>query len=330
MSSMTDRKYQVGKLPPAELENQILRYCGAPRPEVIVGPGIGEDAALIEWPEGALLTVSSDPIVGAEEGAGRYLVHVNANDIACKGGDPAYLVVTLIVPVSMGKAFAEKTMAEIDQVCREIGVAVVGGHTEMTDRYEKPVVMGTMIGTTSYRYSSADLAPGDGIIATKHIGLEGMAILANDRPDLLSFMSRDEISSIRSWLDEISVVPEARKIRHLAKYMHDPTEGGFLGGLSELSRLGRTGVDLYRENLPLHPLTIRASEEIGFDPLKLISSGVLLVVVSYKDVEESLRILESCGIAGTLVGRITEEKGNLEISTEEELWRVLGMAGRRI
>ncbi|WP_327078431.1 AIR synthase-related protein [Dethiosulfovibrio salsuginis] len=325
-----ENRVQLGKLPPAELESQILRYRGAIRPEVLVGPGIGEDAAIIEWPDGKLLTVSSDPIVGAKEGAGRYLVHVNANDIACKGGDPAYMVVTLIVPLSMGKGFAERTMAEIDQECRKIGVAVVGGHTEITDRYENPVVMGTMIGTTQYRYRSESLAPGDVLLATKHIGLEGMAILAHDRPDLLQSASKEELEAMCRWLEDISVLPEATAIRHLSKFMHDPTEGGFLGGLSELSRLGRIGVEVDFSSLPLDPMTVRFSRELGFDPLKLISSGVLLAVVREAEVEEALTVLAQGGIDGSVVGRIVEGPGNLEVSTEEELWRLLDMPRREI
>ncbi|PKL03087.1 MAG: hydrogenase expression protein, partial [Synergistetes bacterium HGW-Synergistetes-2] len=88
----------VGKLPPSLLEGSVFRFCGAPRPEVIIGPGIGEDAALLQLPEGKYLAVASDPIVGAREGAGKFLVHINANDIACKGGDPSFFVATLLVP----------------------------------------------------------------------------------------------------------------------------------------------------------------------------------------------------------------------------------------
>ncbi|PIE54047.1 MAG: hydrogenase expression protein [Dethiosulfovibrio peptidovorans] len=318
----------IGKLPPEELESQILRYRGASRPEVLVGPGIGEDAALIRWPDERLLTVSSDPIVGAQEGAGRYLVHVNANDIACKGGDPAYLVVTLLVPVALGRPFAEMIMAEIDEECRDLGVAVVGGHTEITDRHVNPVVMGTMIGTTEYRYCSDNMAPGDAILATKHIGLEGMAILAHDRPDLLGCLAPGEIDEICLWLDRISVIPEARAIRHLASFMHDPTEGGFMGGISELSRLGRIAVDLDVSALPVDDLTRRVADKLGFDPLKLISSGVLLAVVPQKHEDEALSILSRQGIPGTLVGRITDGPGNLTVSTEEELWRILRMETR--
>ncbi len=318
----------IGKLPPEELEHQILRYRGAHRPEVLVGSGIGEDAALIQWPDNRLLTVSSDPIVGAQEGAGRYLVHVNANDIACKGGDPAYLVVTLLVPVALGRPFAEAIMAEIDGECRKLGVAVVGGHTEITDRYTHPVIMGTMIGTTKYRYRCENMTPGDAILATKHIGLEGMAILAHDRPDLLRSLSRDEIVEVQSWLECLSVMPEAQAIRHLATFMHDPTEGGFLGGVSELSRLGRIAVDLDLSALPINDTTRRVADDLGFDPLKLISSGVLLAVVPQKHESEALSILAKQGIPGTLVGRITDGLGNLTVSTEEELWRILQMETR--
>ncbi len=315
----------VGKLPPQVLESQILQYCGAKRSDVLIGPGIGEDAALIDWPRGKLLAISSDPIVGASQGAGRYLVHVNGNDIACKGGDPSHLVVTLIVPQSYGRGYASAVMAEIDQACREIGVAVVGGHTEITDRYENPVVMGTMLGTTDYNYQADSIRPGDRLIVTKHLGLEGMSILANDRPDLLRRALTDqEIAEVATWVDAISILPEARCIRDLARFIHDPTEGGFLGGLAEISRLGKLGLRLDREALPIHSYTRKAAQALGFDPLKLISSGVLLAVVPEASCATALSRLSEAGIAASAVGEVDPE-GELTLSTDEELWRLLAL-----
>ncbi len=327
MEDLTNREGEtIGKLPPQILESQILRYRGAYRSDVLIGPGIGEDAALIDWPRGKLLAISSDPIVGAEQGAGRYLVHVNGNDIACKGGDPSHLVVTLIVPKNYGRKYASEVMAEIDQACREIGVAVIGGHTEITDRYERPVVMGTMLGTSDYNYRAESICPGDRLIATKHLGLEGMAIVANDRPDLLQPLLTDsEIAEMASWVNSISVLPDAKSIRDLARFMHDPTEGGFLGGLTEISRLGKLGIKLDQEALPVHPWTRKAAKALGFNPLKLISSGVLLALVPERACAAALSRLAAAHIPGVVVGEVTAEPCQFEISTDEELWRILAM-----
>ena len=63
-----------GKLSPEALKRNVLRYIGAVRQELLIGPAVGEDAAVIKWPEGKYMVFSSDPIVGANKGAGRLLV----------------------------------------------------------------------------------------------------------------------------------------------------------------------------------------------------------------------------------------------------------------
>ena len=142
-----EHKLPAGKLPPEALKRSVLSYVGARRPEVLIGPGVGEDASVIRWPDGKYLVFSSDPIVGADKGAGRLLVRINSNDIASKGGDPAYLAVTLVLPPALGEEGARRIMSEIDEECRAQGIAVAGGHTEFNDRYDRPVIMGALIGT---------------------------------------------------------------------------------------------------------------------------------------------------------------------------------------
>ncbi|MDD2378909.1 MULTISPECIES: AIR synthase-related protein [Aminobacterium] len=321
------RKLPVGKLPPDILEQHILQFSGASRPDVLVGPGIGEDASLIRFPEGKLLAVSSDPIVGASKGAGTFLVHINANDIACKGGDPAYFIITLIIPVEQGLPFARMIMEEIHHACKKMGIAVIGGHTELTDRYKKPVVVGTMMGQTSYLYRATDICAGDGVIMTKHVGLEGMSILAHDRPDLLKpHLSDAEIQSITSWISSISVLKEAAAVRDLARFMHDPTEGGLFGGLAEICRLSGLNLHLDMEAIPIHPLTRKVGKALGADIYHLISSGVLVVVVPEEKIETALKRLEEKQIPAALIGKIVEEgRGNCELDSKEELWRLLAL-----
>lgn len=315
----------VGKLPPGQLEGSIFRFCGASRPEVLIGPGIGEDAALIRWPDGKYVAVASDPIVGASAGAGKFLVHINANDIACKGGDPSFFVVTLLVPSRQGIPMVEALMKEIHEACLSIGAAVVGGHTELTDRYDQPVLVGTMMGPTEYVHRATDIRPGDRLILTKHAGLEGMAILASDRPDLLEpVIGSGGVREAAGWLNAISVLEEAKCLRDLARFLHDPTEGGIGGGIAEIMRLSGLGAELDYGKIPLSPLTERARQGLGFDPFHLISSGVLLAVVAPKHEEEALARLEKKGIPAASAGRFVQGPGNCPDSVAEELWSLLG------
>jgi len=317
-----------GKLSPKALERNVLRYVGAERKELLVGPAVGEDAAVIEWPGGKYLVFSSDPIVGAEKGAGRLLVRINSNDIASKGGDPAYLAVTLILPPSWGEEGAARIMREIHEECLAQGIAVAGGHTEFNDRYERPVIMGALIGTADRVLRAGDLRPGDAIIATKHIGIEGMSILASDKPELLRpFMSGSETEELLSWAEKTSVLEESRVLRDIAKFMHDPTEGGFMGGIGEISSLSGLEAKIDYSSVPVHPLTERASERLGFDPLHLIASGSLLAVVPENRTAEALERLAERGIEAALVGSMGGKLTTPVPEPTEELCRLLKMEG---
>ncbi|MDR2180301.1 MAG: AIR synthase family protein [Synergistaceae bacterium] len=318
----------VGKLPPEILKEGVLRYSGSPRAEVLVGPGLGEDAALIRWGEEPYLVAASDPVVGAIHGAGRLLVHINANDVACKGGDPAWFVVTLIIPVREGVACVRRVMEEVHSACRHLGIAVVGGHTELTDRYDHPVVVGTMMGPSRWDLRSDKIREGDVVLVTKHVGLEGMSIIAHDRPDLLAFLSEEELEEVRSWQEDLSVLKEARLLRDLARYMHDPTEGGLAGGLLEVRESCGLGIVLNDGAIPLSPLTVRAAREIGFDPLHLISSGVLVAVLPPDKVDSALRRLSDENVQAAVVGRFAAPRGECRTDHHEELWRILDIPNR--
>ena len=323
-------EYNVrGKLQPEILKDTVLRYNGAFRPEVLVGPGLGEDAALIKWGDEPYLVAASDPVVGAISDSGRLLVHINANDIACKGGEPAWFMATLIIPDYAGAQYVSRVMEEINGACSELGIAIIGGHTEITDRHHYPILVGTMMGYSRYHMRADKIREGDVIIVTKHAGLEGMAIIAHDRPDLLPFMSDEEFRKIRSWQNDLSILKEARLLRDLANYMHDPTEGGLEGGLLEMCNSCGLEADL-SGGAPISPLTVRAAEELGFNPMCLISSGVLVAVLPGGCVNEGMTRLAAAGIEAKVMGRFVRsgaegKNEKNEKNTNEELWRILDL-----
>lgn len=314
----------TGKLAPDALKRCILGYSGLPRPELLIGPSVGEDAAVIQWTEGKYLIFSSDPVVGAAKGAGKLLVRVNSNDIASKGGEPAYLAVTLILPPSYGEQGASGIMKEIHEECLAQGIAIAGGHTELNDRYDHPVIMGALIGMADRVLRASDLKQGDVLMVTKHVGIEGMSILAMDRPDLLEdFLSGEEIAELVSWANKTSVLEESRAVRHLAGFMHDPTEGGFNGGVGEISVLSELTAVIDKAAVPVHPLTRRAAEKLGFDPLNLIASGSLLIALPPEKANEAKSALSKAGIPVAVVGYMGEKLKAPVPDPKEELWELL-------
>jgi hydrogenase maturation factor len=314
-----------GKLSAEALSRTVFGALGAERPEVLVGPAVGEDAAVIRC-TGRYLIFASDPIVGASEGAGKLLVRVNVNDIASKGGEPAYIVITIIAPPAMGEAYVSRVMRDAHDECARHGIAIVGGHTEFNGMYEHPVLSAALIGYAERVFRASDVSPGDVLLVTGHIGTEGMAILASDRPDLLSgILSPDETAEVRSWMDDTCVLDASRTLRRYAVFMHDPTEGGFRGGVSEVCRLAGIEADIDEGAVPIHPYTKRVSESLGFDPLSLVASGSMLAAVKGHAEKDAANALRAAGIPFKTIGRMTERPcAQSSGAPPEALWELLG------
>ena len=312
-----------GKLQPDVLKRNVLDFTGALRGDLLVGGGIGEDAALIKVPDG-ILVAASDPVTGAEKNAGSLLVHINANDLACKGADPAWLIATLIVPDKLGVKFISEIMKEIHETCKGLNIAIAGGHTELTSKYSEPVISGTMLGMTRYELSAKKIQSGDFILATGHAGLEGMSIIANDREDLFAkIFTNDEIQIIKSWGRDFSVVRPAKILREFARYMHDPTEGGINGALYEIQEGSGLGIEIFNDDIPISELTLRASRGLNFDCMNLISSGMLIAVIPPENIENAQAELKKSGIDSQIIGRFNKNSAKISFDTHEELWRIL-------
>ena len=314
-----------GKLQPDILKQNVLDFSGALRDDLLVGGGIGEDAALIKVPNG-ILVAASDPVTGAAKKAGALLVHINANDLACKGADPAWLIVTLIVPDKLGIKFIADIMREIHETCKELNIAIAGGHTELTEKYSEPVISGTMLGITKHELTAKKIKDGDLILATGHAGLEGMSILAHDRENLFTkIFTENEIKIIKNWEKDFSVVKPAKILRDYANYMHDPTEGGINGALYEVQAGAGLAVELYEKNIPVSDLTLRASRELNFNYMNLISSGMLIAVIPPEKISDAQKKLEDAHISSKIIGKINKNHEKISFDTHEELWKILAM-----
>jgi hydrogenase maturation factor len=176
-------------------------------------------------------------------------------------------------------------------------------------------------------FSARDIHPGDGVYVTKHIGIEGMAILASDRPGLLrGILTEEEIASVARWMDDTSVLEESRLLREYASFMHDPTEGGFWGGLSEICGLSGLSADVDADAVPVHEYTSRAARALGFEPKSLVASGSMIAVIAEDRVKSARGAFGDSRITLTRVGRVSERPYVPEGGPpREELWALLNL-----
>lgn len=308
----------IGKLPPRILE-ALLRSCPVPKSSrVIVGPRFGEDAAVIDF--GAkFLIAKSDPITFTADRLGWYGVNINANDVAAMGARPRWFLATLLLPprqttVGLARQIFRDTLG----ACRALDVTLCGGHTEITAGVERPILVGQMLGEVekSRLLKKASQRPGDVVILTKGVAIEGTAILARARRAPLAKKLGDAVvRRAQRLLFRISVMREARlAARHAGvRAMHDPTEGGLLGGLYELARAGGVGLRISEERIPVLPETQAFGRLLGFNPLALIASGALLIVVSPRAAMGLLRTLGRNKIPAVVIGEIRPKSEGMSL-----------------
>ena len=316
---------QPGKLP-LDLLSRLLDEIDVRDPRVVLGARAGEDAALIDFGD-RYLVAKTDPITFATDLIGWYMVQINANDIAVMGGTPRWLMTTLLLPDSTSESEVEGIFSQIREACDALNIALIGGHTEITYDLPRPIAIGAMLGEVPKERAvlTSGARPGDSIVLTKAIAVEGASILAHEAADdlLECGVSLDVIDRAKDFLFSpgISVVPEAAIACDTVDVhaMHDPTEGGLSGGLVEMAAGANVGLMLDMEAIPILPECREICDALGLDPLGLIASGSLLAALPPGEVETLKCALAREGIAVHEIGTVTQPADGLKARFGDEV-----------
>lgn len=303
----------VGKLPLHFLQSLLQKYAPVTgkNQQVKVGAGIGRDAAVIELGD-RLLIVKTDPITFTAEDIGSYALQINANDVACMGGEPKWFLATLLLPEkTTTPKLVEDIFQQLGEACRKINVTLCGGHTEITAGLERPLVAGCLLGEApaSRLFTPERIAPGDAIILTKGLAIEATAIIGRERASALTETFDAELAeNCRRYLHDpgISVLAEARLawLEDGVHALHDPTEGGLANALHEMLAPRALGVEIARDRIPLFPESKLLCEHFHLDILGLIASGALLLVGEENACAKLLLQLQRAKITANIIGQV--------------------------
>ncbi len=329
-----------GKLP-VKVLGRVLDSVRNEEEGLVVRPSVGVDVGIVKS-SGKFLVSSSDPITGASRKIGWYAVNVSANDVATSGVMPSFLTVVSLFPKGTSSQQIFSLTKEISDSASELGISIVGGHTEVTSEIKKPLIVVTCFGTGDTFVTSANAHAGDAILMTKTAGIEGTSIIAN-----LSTLSRkvrkeSVIQRAKKLVESISILKEARigYATGVVHAMHDATEGGVIGAVVEMSIASRLGFRLQTDLIPLDPSTETICGALAIDPLRLVSSGTLLLACSENDSQQVIQAIEKAGIKCTKIGNfVPDEKERMliskqkdgsnkierlvDLSVQDELWTVL-------
>jgi len=299
-----------GKIPVDILKEVVFKNLGIKREEVVLGPAAGFDGAVINVGDKSLI-VSMDPITGAIERIGWLAVNINANDIATFGVEPAFFSSCILLPENANRKTVETICTQMDKAAKDLGMAIVGGHCEVTLGLTNPIVIGCTMGVTEKgNYVTAGGAkPKDKLILTKSVGIEGTAILASDREkQLKKVLSASALEKAKKFFNQISVVKEAIIAIKTGgvNAMHDPTEGGVAGGIHEMADASNIGVKIFEEKIPVQPETVKICKFFQIGSLQLIGSGALLISAKPEFASKIIEDLGQQHINASIIGEFTE------------------------
>ena len=309
---------EVGKFPP-ELLERLLKSADLSDSRVLLGPRVGEDAAALDFGDRVLIA-KSDPVTLATERAGWYAVQVCANDVACTGATPRWFLATLLAPQWFTPDDATRMFEDVLVGCRELGVTLIGGHSEVTEGIQRPIVMGTMLGEVERDrlITTGGAREGDSIVITKGLAIEGTALLARDRSDDLrrAGLSEKVIEKAASLLDSpgISVLADARicVTDGSVHSLHDITEGGLITALHEVASASGLGIAIEEDSVPVLPETAEVCNALEIHPMGLLASGSLVATLPAPEAPKLLHRLERAGIDAWEIGQmLPAEEGKI-------------------
>lgn len=309
---------EIGKVPENVLKRSVFKKLTVKRPEVVVHAGVGEDCAVLA-PTGDALVLSTDPITGTAKDIGKLAFHITANDIASSGAELVGMMLTIIFPPENTEEELKQIMKDVTELAAEYNVEILGGHTEVSPAVNQTLVSVTGVGRIApgEMVTTSGLKPGQDLVVTKWIGLEGTSILATEKEkELLAKLPAELVETARAFGKLLSVVPDGRVAMEIGvSAMHDVTEGGIFGALWEMAAASGVGLEVDLRKIPIRQETIEVCEVFDINPYMLISSGAMLIGTDHGS--QLVEALKRAGIHGAVVGRATKGNDRVIINGEE-------------
>lgn len=326
---------EIGKLKTELLEKYIFNNLSSNREEVIIKSGTGLDNAVMDF-GGDLIVASTDPITGASKNIGSLAINVSVNDVSCQGADPVGVLMTVLIPPSATLEDLKEIVEDANKTAKKLNVDIIGGHTEITDAVNKILISTTVLGRVNRKImpDPKSIKAGDVVAVSKYLGIEGISIIAHDKDEVSEILREEELKFAKSLADDISVLKEARlATKYGVKHMHDITEGGLYGALWETGVALGHGLRTHYDEIPLLDETKKIAEFYGLDPMRLISSGSMLMIFDKDKFIDFKDEADRSGIKITKIGEVIEDKitevivGDEAISLSEpgsdELYKVV-------
>lgn len=321
---------QMGKVSEVVLKRSILKNIGHRRPEVLLPARQGEDCSLVKFPQEDTCAITSNTVTIECNLMGSLAIYRAVNDLAASGAEPVGMMLNLLLPESAQESQIKELMREMEGVCAQENIEILGGHTQITDAVSGIVLCVTGIGRVKDSFSSGNMLmmPGDDLVMTGWAAMEGTALIAEAQEKiLLSRLPEEFVQEAKDMRQSISIRKEAElacKAGIPIHGMHNLSEGGVFGGLWEIASRSNVGICVDLEDIPLKQVTVEICEVFDYNPYMLAANGSLLIATPKGN--QLVAELMKEGIYSAVIGRATGDKDRVVISGEEK--RFLEPAGK--
>lgn len=314
---------KIGKVTGNALKRSVLKPITYKREEVLHGAGVGEDCAILAVPKGFVMTSCVQQAAVESRLDLRLLIGRCINNLAASGSQPMAAMLGVILPEAVEESQLKMLMTDAHEICKAYEMQIAGGHTMVNDAVSKVLLVVTVYGLRqqtpddSSSGSQKGAAPGQEIVLSKWIGLEGTALLADKYGEGLKGRYPGHlVEEAADFFKYISVLPEATvAVKEGVCHMHDASEGGILAALWELAEGAGAGLTIDLKKLPIRQETVEVCEFVGVNPYELRSGGCL-IMTAY-DGQKLVEALEEAGIAAVVVGKLTDSKERLILNEDE-------------
>ena len=312
-----------GKISETVLKRSVIKQIEKRRDEILAGAAVGEDCVMVELAGDEVFVMTTNPILGTGIIIGLPPVYRVANNLVSSGAEPVGVMSTALLPESFSESELKGLVKQLEESAAALNMEILGGHTEITAAVREPVVSLTGIGKVKKdsRIQTGGARPGQDVVLSKWIGIEGTAILARTKEQgLRARFSEAFIEQAQGLLQYISVVPEAAvAIKSGVSAMHDVSECGIFSALWELAEASGVGLDIDLKKIPVRQETIEVCEIFDVNPYFMPSGGAMLMVSD--NGHDLVRQLDIQKIPAKVLGKVTE--GNDRIVRNEEEVRYL-------
>ncbi len=325
---------KTGKISESVLKRSVLRQIKTKRTEVLNGAAVGGDCAIFScdgtneevWV--SCMQEAAVAVLADTDGVNQYadsaisieeLLIQCTNNLVTGGATPIAAMITLLLPEWVEEYMLKQLMQEAEATCSKLSVQIAGGQTTVTGAVNTPVAVVTGYGIAR-RNSTHDVRqakPGQDIVLSKWIGLQGTAILAKRyRGKLLERYPSYLVEEAAGFTQYLSVLPEAAiAMKSGVCAMHDASEGGIFGALWELAEGAGVGLKVDMKKLPLKQETVEVCEQCNVNPYELLSGGCLIMTTW--DGNGLVEALHEAGISAVVIGKLTDSKDRIIVNEEE-------------